>query len=241
MANRARIYFNYASDRWEVRDKFGNLQLHLSQDELKLSIPSMVAVGSMYADDLTVGSTVYTPKASVTNMLLTTGTLASINVGTLATIRRATVTETMVTTGTLASVNIGTLATIQRATITEEMVTTGTLASVNIGTLATIRRATMNDGSFGAGSTITKLGFLTGTIPLTNIGTLGNAVASIAATGVAAGDKIFVTAKAALAAGVIIGHVIAQGTDNITVDLANVSITQVGSQPAVGVDILYVR
>ena len=106
-----------------------------------------------------------------------------------------------------------------------------------------LARVSESGVGFGAdGQELTRIIFLTGTTPLANVGTQAQLVATITnMTGVAVGDFVMATPKAALVADVVQAFARVATTDTVHVGLQSVDSTGVGSQPAVGWDVVAFR
>ena len=92
------------------------------------------------------------------------------------------------------------------------------------------------------GNELSRVLFLTGTTPIANLGTGGQIVATITnMTGVAAGDFVWATPKAALVDKVSIDSVRVATTNLVNVVLGNINDAAVASQSPVGWDVFAVR
>lgn len=95
----------------------------------------------------------------------------------------------------------------------------------------------------GSGTAITKMGVLTGTLlPLAAVGTGLAALSTISnMTGLAIGDKVSLTFKAAVGGNLLIGNPHIPTTNTLCVYVLNPVQNSAGSLVAVGVDVKYDR
>lgn len=116
---------------------------------------------------------------------------------------------------------------------------TGSFNAVNANAFVNTARVIVGGG------TISLIKKLLGTIPLINVGTNSVAVATITgmgSAGIAVGDTIYPTVRAAgLVAAVIMGQAWVPTTNVVNIALSSPAINTAGSQSPVGIDIVVVR
>jgi hypothetical protein len=97
--------------------------------------------------------------------------------------------------------------------------------------------------SAGGGTSITKMGVLTGTLlPITAVGTATTAIGTVSnMTGLAIGDKVFVTPKAAIGGGLVVGNPVIPTTNTLNLTIQHSDPVNAGSLVAVGFDVTYMR
>ncbi len=203
--------WNPRSRRWEwwVGDKSGPI-VTIDGNGVQVNAGSLaysaLAIGSlMSSDTLNVGGQ---------------GSIQNLNVPTLATLRAIVVGAQ----GSIQNLNVPTLATLRAINV------------AGVGSIASADIPTLKVGAGGGALTLRMK--VTGTISLAAVGTCGVGVATmtgIGSSGIAVGDLVTVTPKAAISGVGFVGAYIPT-TNVVNVYVVNPDILSAGSLPAVGID-----